>query len=359
VTAGKTFGIIGPLAAFPFRLAAKEARRRGAALRRGAGRGTTHVVFGRKLLAQDEQRIERRVRAATASGGLLVSENGFLRLLGLAAAPESPALTRLSLIEQSGLGAHDADMLALFDAFEHHAEPFSFRDAILARKYAGLIAAGAGWHAIARSVHRSPGPVASLTALSLQVDRQDAIYARRGDLLSELDGQMLLPIGEGSEDQVEALFALAEEAEEEGRLEDAAGLYARCLALDPGDATAAFNRANCLAAIGRPEEAKIAYLQALKVDPRFVEAWFNFGGLLKEQGELAAARRHLTTAIRLDGAYADAVYNLAALEFEIENLAEARRWWSRYLELDTTSEWAHSARRGIQYVDLSTRRSAG
>ena len=346
MTAGKTFGIIGPLAAFPFRLAAKEARRRGAVLRRGAGRGTTHAVFGRKLLASDEVRIDRRVASARSTGAALISENGFLRLLGLAAAPENPALTRQSLLEQSGLDAHDLDMLALFDAFEHHAEPFSFRDLILARKYAGLIASGAGWLAIARSIHRSPGPVASLTALSLQVERQEAIYARRGDLLSELDGQMLLPIGEGGDDQIETLFALAEDAEEEGLLEEAAALYGRCLALDAADASAAFNRANCLAAIGRADAAKSAYLQALKLDPRFVEAWFNFAGLLKRQGDLDAARRHLATAIRLDRSYADAIYNLAALEFEVENLADARRWWSRYLELDQTSEWAQSARRG-------------
>jgi tetratricopeptide (TPR) repeat protein len=359
VTAGRTFGIIGPLAAFPFRLAAKEGRRRGAALRRGAGRGTSHVVFGRRLLAANEARIEKRVDAARCSGGTLISENGFLRLIGLAAPPENPALTRQSLLEQSGLTAHDLDMLALFDAFEHHAEPFSFRDLILAKKYAGLIAGGAGWHAIARSIHRSPGPVASLTAVSLQVERQEAIYARRGDLLSELDGQMLLPIADAGDDEAETLFALAEDAEEEGRFEDAAVLYGRCLALDSADASAAFNQANCLVATDQPDEAKAAYLRALKVDPRFVEAWFNFAGLLKEHGDFDAARRHLATAIRLDRDYADAIYNLAALEFEAENLAEARRWWSRYLELDQTSEWAQSARRGIQYVDLSTHRSAG
>lgn len=359
MTARKSFGIIGPLAAFPFRLALKEAQRRGAGLRRGAGRGTTHVVFGRRLLTSDEARIEKRVEAAKASGAALISENGFLRLLGVAASPESPTLTRQALLEQSGLDAYDQDMLALFDAFEHHAEPFSFRDLILAKKYAGLIAGGAGWHAIARSVHRSPGPVASLTALSLQVERQEAIYARRGDLLSELDGQMLLPMPDGGEDEAETYFALAEEAEEEGRLDEAAALYGRCLSLDPADASAAFNRANCLFAIGRQDEAKTAYLQALKLDPRFVEAWFNFAGLLKEQGDFDAARRHLATAIRLDRSYADAIYNLAALEFEVENLAEARRWWSRYLELDQTSAWASSARRGIQYVDLATQRSAG
>ena len=73
---------------------------------------------------------------------------------------------RQSLIEQSKLPERALTLLSLFDAFEHDAEPYSFRDLILARKYAGLLAGGASWSAIARSVHRS-GPVTSLTALSL------------------------------------------------------------------------------------------------------------------------------------------------------------------------------------------------
>ena len=51
--------------------------------------------------------------------------------------------------------------------------------------------------------------------------------------------------------------------------------------------------------------------------------------------------------------YADAVYNLAALEYDAGHLSEARHYWSRYLELDSTSEWAKKASRGIQLVDLT------
>ncbi len=360
MTAGATFGIVGPLAALPYRLAAREVQRLGASLRRGVSRRTTHAVFGRKLLASgDETRIEKRVEAARGGARTLLSEDAFLQLLGLKKPAENPSLSRHALAEQAKLDGHDLDMLAMFDAFECPSEPFSFRDLILARKYAGLIAGGATWSAIARSIHRTPGPVTSLTALSLHADRQDTILARHGDLLSELDGQMLLPISE-TDDRLEDLFALAEEAEEDGRFEDAAALYQRCLALDPADAAAAFNRANCLHALARHEEAKAAYMLALKLDPGFVEAWFNFAGMLKEQGDFDAARRHLSTAIKIDSGYADAIYNLATIEFETDNLQEARRWWKRYLELDETSGWARSAIRGIQYVDMHlARRDAG
>ena len=66
----------------------------------------------------------------------------------------------------------------------------------------------------------------------------------------------------------------------------------------------------------------------------------------------------MSRAIAIDPDYADAVYNLATLEFDGKNLGEARRWWSRYLELDTDSEWARTATRGIAWIDLNTRKSA-
>ncbi|MER9894746.1 tetratricopeptide repeat protein [Mesorhizobium sp. M0119] len=343
-------------------MAAREVARQDGQLRRGVTRRTTHVVFGRTFLAKaDDAEIERRVVTERAAGRKLVSENGFLRLLGLMKAPEASALSRQSLIDQSRLTGTDLDLLSLFDAFEHDGEPYSFRDLILARKYAGLVAGGASWGAIARSVHRS-GPVASLTAKSLAVGSQhgraDAIYLEGGQ--SELDGQLLFDLGTQDDDTLEELFADAEAAEEADDHEQAAALYQRCLAIDPSDAIAAFNLANCLRAAGHAAEAAHDYARAIKLDPGFVEAWFNLAGLMSEGGRVASARRHLLRAIALDAKYADAVFNLARLEFDAGNLAEARRSWVRYLELDASSEWARMAAKGIQFVDLQlARMSAG
>ncbi|RUX93634.1 tetratricopeptide repeat protein [Mesorhizobium sp. M7D.F.Ca.US.004.01.2.1] len=366
---GAVFGTIGALAAFPLRLAAREVERQHGQLRRGVTRRTTHVVFGRTLLAKaglsrnGDVGIERRVAAERGAAHKLLSENGFLRLLGLMKAPEASSLSRQSLIEQSRLSGADLDLLSLFDAFEHDAEPYSFRDLILARKYAGLIAGGATWGAIARSVHRS-GPVASLTAKSLNVGSQhgraDAIYLEGGQ--SELDGQLLFDLGTAGaegDDTLEELFAEAEAAEEGGDHEGAAALYQRCLAIDPSDAIAAFNRANCLRAGGHAADAAHDYISAIKLDPAFVEAWFNLAGLMSEQGREASARRHLQKAIALDKNYADPVFNLARLEFDAGNLLEARRLWVRYLELDAGSEWARVAAKGVQFVDMQLARTAG
>ena len=358
---GSIFGMVGALSAFPRRLAAREVERQGGVLRRGVTRRTTQVVFGRTLLERAAPvQIEARVDAAIAAGQRLLSEAAFLRLLGLASAPQASAIAASSLLEQSRLGARELILLSLFDAFEHDAEPYSFRDLILAKKYAGLLAGGANWHAIARSVHRS-GEVASLTALSLQVEAGDAIYARRGELLSELDGQALLPLEPIEDAELEELFAAAEAADADGEFELAAALYRQCLAADPGDSVAAYNLANSLKAAGAADEAAHAYALAIKLDPGFVEAWFNFADLLRGTGKTEAARRHLQRAIEIDGEFADAVYNLAALEYEAGKLAEARACWVRYLEFDQNSEWARTAARGIQYVDLhlGTRKSAG
>ncbi|WVT77221.1 tetratricopeptide repeat protein (plasmid) [Sinorhizobium chiapasense] len=358
--AGQTFGIVGALSAFPRRLVAREVERQFGHLRRGVTRQTTYLVFGRSLLAKwSEAEIEARFEAERAAGRWLVSENGFLRLLGLLSVPVASALTRQSVVDQAKLSPRVFDLLSLFDAFEHDSEPYSFRDLILARKYAELITSGASWGAIARSVHRS-GQVASLTALSLHHDGTNTIYARSAAGLSELNGQLLFDLDTPDDAALEDLFDLAEEAEANGDYEQAAAIYQRYLAMDRTDSVAAFNRANCLKAAGRDLDAAHDYARAIKLDPSFVEAWFNLAGLMSERGRIDAARRHLKKAIELDGDYTDAVFNLAKLEFDAGDLAEARRWWSRYLELDSDSEWARMAERGVQYVDLHLRpRTAG
>lgn len=349
---GRIYGLIGALAAFPRRLAVREVARQGGELQHGVTRRTTHVVFGRTLLHKsDEARLEARFDAASASGRPVLSENGFLRALGLLDQVDGAGMTRQSLLDQAKLTPRELDLLSLFDAFESDTEPYAFRDLILARKYAALLAGGSTWSAIARSVRRS-GAVAQLSALSLQADGKDTIYARLGADLAELDGQRLLPLGRTGDAELEDLFALAEDAEEDGRYDEAAALYRRCLAADPGDSVAAFNRANCLRAAGMGSEAMQGYMRAIKLDPKFVEAWFNLAGLFASEGKARTARRHLEKAIALDPAYADAMFNLANLAYEAGDLAEARRWWEAYLRLDATSEWAKTAAKGIQYADL-------
>jgi tetratricopeptide (TPR) repeat protein len=348
------FGLVGALAAIPRRIAARDAGRHGSILHRGTTRRTTHAVFGRRLLDRlDDAAIAARAEAERAAGRTLLSENGFLRRIGALGAGPGGDLARAALLQQSQLAPETFDLLALFDAFEHDAEPYALRDVILARKYAGLIAGGADWGAIVRSIHRS-GPAVSLTAKSLKVGAARAIYAESGDALAELDGQLLLGLP-AAEDDAEDLFAAAEAAEAAGAAAAAARLYARCLALDPTDAVAAFNRGNCLRASGQRDEAEREMLRAVRQDPTLVEAWFNLADLLAERGRHDAARRHLARAIEEDPDYANAAFNLAALAFDAGDHATAARCWRRYVELDPGSAWARKAERGLRYLATAGR----
>jgi tetratricopeptide (TPR) repeat protein len=346
--AGPVFGLVGALAAVPRRIAARDAARRGFILHRGTTRRTTHAVFGRRLLDRvDDTAIADRLAAERKAGRTVLSENGFLRRLAAPGEDPARALPRPTVLEQSSLSPDDFDRLALFDAFEHDAEPFSLRDVILARKYAGLIAGGADWGGIARSVHRM-GSAVSLTARALKPGR-GTVYAEAGERLAELDGQLLLGFAEPEPD-AEWLFDAAEAEERRGAHAQAAALYGRCHALDPTDAVAAYNRANCLRAGGHPAEAERDYLRALRHDASLVEAWFNLSALVAENGQPGAARRHLESAIAEDPDYADAVFNLAALAFDAGDGDTAGRCWRRYLELDPASDWATRARRGLHFL---------
>ncbi len=352
---GQSLGIIGPLEAVPRRLASRAVEAQGGRLRRGLTRSASAVVFGRRLLDRaDAEAIAADLAAVTAAGCAAWSEAGFLRRLGVLpanATPEAAALTRRGLIDQSGLAEADFDLLAVFDAFETDTGPFGFRDLILARKYARLIADGAGWLPVARAVRRAADP-AALTAQALALAGDDTIVARHGTGTAELDGQGRLDLAPAADADPDALFAAAEAAEADGDLAEAATLYGRALAADPGDSVAAFNRANCLRELGRAAEATHDYARAVKIDPGFVEAWFNLAGLMSDSGHVGAARRHLTRALERDPGYADAAFNLAKLEFDSGRLDQARRWWERYLELDPDSEWGRRAAKGLQLVAL-------
>ena len=354
---GRTVGLIGALEAFPRRLASREVERQGGRLRRGASRGTTIAVFGRRLLRRsDPERIASELDAVRAACRLPTSENGFLRSLGLLKPETEGPYGSAAMIALSGLPARCFELLALFDAFGTDREPFSFRDLVLARKYAGLLADGAAWDRIACAVHRV-GDATSMASLTLGVEAE-AIIARHGTWTGEIDGQKSFTLDADGPDG-DATFAAAEAAEDDGDWLAAAALYDRCLAFDPADSIAAFNRANCLRSAGRRTDAAHDYLRAIKLDPCFVEARFNLAGVMAAAGHVASARRHLSRAIEIDGSYADAMFNLARLEFDAGCLDAAERWWRRYLQHDREGDWAQRARNGLRLIALQNGPASG
>ena len=126
------------------------------------------------------------------------------------------------------------------------------------------------------------GPAVSLTAKSLQVGGGQ-IYAADGGGLAELDGQLLLGLGEAEEDP-EEIFAAAEAAEAAGAARRGGGAF-RAL---PGDRSGGLGggvQPRQLPAGGGPAgEAERELARAVSLDPGFVEAWFNLAGLVAARG---------------------------------------------------------------------------
>ena len=167
--------------------------------RRGMSRATTVVVFGRRLLWRTARAGDRKPdRTMRASGGRpLVSENGFLRRIGLAEAAGRPdAAPRLAPRRSPACPARCSTCSPSSMPSSTTQEPYSLSRPDPREEICRPARGGAGWSAIARSVHRAPGPVTSLTAMSLRPGRRDDILSATDGALSELDGQMLLPLGD-------------------------------------------------------------------------------------------------------------------------------------------------------------------
>ena len=353
IPAGSSFGLVGALAAFPRRLAAREIALQGGKLHRKVIRQTQYVVFGRGMLDRlDATEIEARLDEIEGQGKFAISEVDFLVHLKLSRT-DTPSLSEEVILSRSGLTRHDMRMLELFDAFE---SKYTFRDLVRAKSYAGLIAEGADWLSIARSI-KDGGNLTAFTRLSVTSHR-GRIFALRSGQLSEIDGQTLLPFDVSVDEDLDACFTRAEQEEASGSFLTSIPLYERCLSLDPSDAVSAFNLANCYKAVADFRSAAHAYARAIKLEPKMSEAWFNFADLLRTSGKIGGARHHLLQALKIDPAYADAIYNLAALEYEAGQLRDARRWWTRYLLIDKESQWAKTAARGIEFVDIELRRSS-
>ena len=132
----------------------------------------------------------------------------------------------------------------------------------------------------------------------------------------------------------DALFGLAAVAAREGRWDEAAGFYARVLALHPADPVAQA----ALIAIGESDAARgESRLKALLLsEPRAAYVHFALGNLYAAQSRWPEARQSFFEAHRLDVASPDYTYNLAvsldhlvergsALNFYREALALAKR----------------------------------
>jgi tetratricopeptide (TPR) repeat protein len=110
--------------------------------------------------------------------------------------------------------------------------------------------------------------------------------------------------------QAKAHYNLGVELQNSGKVEEAAGCYARAFELNPADADAANNLGNCLADLGRATEASAWYERAIAANPRHALAHYNLGNARRANGRIEDAIVAYRRAVSLAPSYADAYNNL-------------------------------------------------
>jgi tetratricopeptide (TPR) repeat protein len=352
---GAAFVIIGALEAFPRRLAARVIVARGGSLQRGISKKTNVAVLGHRVVEDwVASRIAHRIEQARKAGATPISENAFLRLLGLTSEPEAARqVSSRNLTDQSGLNAETFDRLRLFDAFEFAEEPFGFRDIVAAKQYARLIGDGLDWLGLIRAI-RSGRSAAGGNLANVRLERSswNDVLVRDGTALTELSGQHLLALPPDDSDSADQLFEDAQEAEEAEDWGRAKTLYQKCFAIEPSDPVIAFNLSHVVLKQGDWQEARRYLNKVLSLDPGYAEAWYNLAAIARDQNDIDAARRYLSKAVAADPTYPDPLYNLALLEFDSGIYDEAARLWQKYRELDPDSDWGRKAKQGLQLIGL-------
>jgi tetratricopeptide (TPR) repeat protein len=108
----------------------------------------------------------------------------------------------------------------------------------------------------------------------------------------------------------EALYRVALNFHQQGRLTDAVAAYRRFLNLQPNDAEAHNNLGVALKSLGHLNEAVICHETALRLQPNYPEAHNNLGAALRQQGKIEEAIISYQQALKIKPDYAQAHSNL-------------------------------------------------
>ena len=249
--AGKTIALVGRLRDVPRRVVIAALERREARVRREIGRRTDLLVLGAGAASglRDGTLVERiedadRLRVPCAS------ERTLLRALGLLPhiAVEPGAMRFDELAVRARLDPQVVRLLVLFDLIEAEGDNCGFRDLVAAREVGRLLDDGValadiieGTARLHRRTSEAPGHL--LARHKLASDAEGRLVMRLGNAVAELGGQFRLDLPDAGNSNVDALFELAEKAEQAGDLVQAEQLYRRCIDLDRRDPITPFNLA--------------------------------------------------------------------------------------------------------------------
>jgi tetratricopeptide (TPR) repeat protein len=342
---GGSFFIVGRFDRLPKSRIERELAARDAKLSRRLNRKSDHAVITHAatgLLGSATLKTALALEPARC-----LSEDTFLRALGLAPVLHGRDIEAPRFLGLAGLAPDEVRLLALFDVLEPADGRYGFSDLKVAQHVTGLRQRGATLDAIltaATELRRRRRGAGAADVTRLDIAPSGDLMMRIGDVLAELDGQLRFA-WEQSPPDPDAIFEAAESAAGTGDFETAERLYYACLSASPRDPVVRFNLANVLRELGRIAEAKVHYLAALEAEPGFAEAHFNLAHLAMAAGNLAEAIGHLERAVMVEPDYPDPLYNLAALYIQHDRIADATPLLERYLRLDAQSKWAHEARK--------------
>lgn len=102
-------------------------------------------------------------------------------------------------------------------------------------------------------------------------------------------------------------------AQNRGNFPAAAALWQQILDNDPEDATALFNRAECLRALGRYDEAAPLFALCTEIAPRDARCWLKYGGSLLQDRQHDGAAAAIRRALELNPADADVQHAAASI----------------------------------------------
>ena len=342
---GTSFFVAGRFERLPKSRVERELASRGAKLHRRLNRHTDFAVVTHEAAGRIASPAFAALRAMEPQRCL--SEEAFLRALGLAPALQGKDIEETRLLSLTGLTREEVRLLSLFDVLTPAGGQFGFNDLKVAQHVANLRRRGVSLEMVLIAAtelrrRRRGGGAHDLTRLDIAPSGE--LMMRIGDVLAELDGQMRFAWVQPPPDP-DALFEAAEEAESSGALLLAERLYYACLSASPRDPVIRFNIGNVLRDLGRLAEAKAHYLAAVDAEPDFAEAHFNLGHLAMGAGNNKEAIAHLERAVLAEPDYADPLYNLAALYIRADRIRDAVPVLERYIRLDAESKWAREARK--------------
>lgn len=141
----------------------------------------------------------------------------------------------------------------------------------------------------------------------------------------------------------DALHILGVIAQQVGRNDIAAEMFARALGRRPDFAEALYNLGLVLQSLGRNDEAVVAYDKAIGLMPGWAEARNNRANALKTLGRMEDAVAGYRDALAVDPDYADTHYNLGIALQELWRLDQAIACFEKTLALAPGHAPAHTA----------------